>query len=250
MDKQRPVHKREPGRPSPMVLGRHWVSVIALLVLASCSSSRTADPRAPDGEPFAFKGLFKTDIDAAMEVFVREELELIKKLTRKLYLRNPRELKKAPGLSIERRIQEIHVYERVPAGFEELSGLDALRRSLDSDYEQDRVFAFVYGLRRMIFDSFDEQDRFYLLDRLDPQKLYNCARNIEIAVWKIKVDRDVNGQLLMLTNSLAEEEPLNLSFERLFGKLIGLQDIAAEVISDRSNRVIRYVVQSIVFLPV
>ena len=45
----------------------------------------------------------------------------------------------------------------------------------------------------------------------------------------------------------------NLSFEREFGKLIGIQDTLAKIIEDKNNRAIRFGVvnvASMVFLPI
>jgi hypothetical protein len=45
----------------------------------------------------------------------------------------------------------------------------------------------------------------------------------------------------------------NLSFEREFGKLIGIQDTLAKIIEDKSNRAIRFGVVNLakmVFLPI
>ena len=93
---------------------------------------------------------------------------------------------------------------------------------------------------------------FYLTDTLDPQKLYNSARNIEIAAWKLANARDARGQPLLISNETSGDV-LNLSFEREFGKMIAYQDVMAEVAAQRTNRIIRRVVQTVaaaVFLPI
>ena len=90
-----------------------------------------------------------------------------------------------------------------------------------------------------------------MLDDLDPQKLYNSARNLEIAAWKLANARDAAGALLLLSNETAQ--PANLSFEREFGKMIGNLDLLSRLIADKGNRTIARVAQSVataVFLPV
>ena len=67
---------------------------------------------------------------------------------------------------------------------------------------------------------------------------FNSARNIEITLWKLSHDVDTNGELFLYTNSLSGE-PVNLSYERLFGKLIATQDNLAIIIADKNNRVIK-----------
>ena len=57
-----------------------------------------------------------------------------------------------------------------------------MRLAFEESYEGDRVLALIEGLRGMVLDAYNGQQEFYLLDELDPQKLYNAARNIEIAV--------------------------------------------------------------------
>ena len=104
----------------------------------------------------------------------------------------------------------------------------------------------------MIFLSYNAKTEFYLTDSLDAQKLYNSARNIEIAAWKLSNARDARGEPLILSNE-ASGEVLNLSFEREFGKMIAYQDIMAEVAAQRTNRTIRRVVQTVAamaFLPI
>ena len=62
------------------------------------------------------------------------------------------------------------------------------------------------------------------MDSLDPQSLYNAARNIEIVAWKIANARNANGDLMLLNNEQNENER-NLSFEREFSKMIGRTDL-------------------------
>ena len=140
------------------------------------------------------------------------------------------------------------------ARFEELGearGVDAVRLAFAADFAGDRVLAFVYGLVTMLMQAYGNRREFYVLDELDPQKLYNAARNVEIAVWKLASDRDTGGEPLLLSNAI-EEDVTNLSYERLFGKIIARQDLLAEIVADRTNRTVRHVVQrmaSAVFLP-
>jgi hypothetical protein len=116
----------------------------------------------------------------------------------------------------------------------------------------DRVFAFGIGLASMVFLSYNGKTEFYLTDALDAQKLYNSARNIEIAAWKLADARDARGKPLLLSNEVSGDV-VNLSFEREFGKMIAYQDVMAEIASQRTNRMIRRAVQTVataVFLPI
>jgi hypothetical protein len=127
----------------------------------------------------------------------------------------------------------------------------AIALAFDESYAGDRVAAFIFGMHSMLLDAYDGKHEFYVIDVLDPQKLYYLARNFETAFWKLRHDRDGYGQVFLLSNSLAGEG--NLSFERLAGKLIALQDLMAKVVADGSNRQIKNVIQrvtSAVFFPI
>ena len=92
-----------------------------------------------------------------------------------------------------------------------------------------------------------------MLDSLSPQSLYNGARNLEIAVWRLSNAKNAQGELLLLTNSIEPGQAPNLSFEREFGKLIAAQDLIARVVEDKTNRAIRFGsvnVASMIFLPI
>jgi hypothetical protein len=113
------------------------------------------------------------------------------------------------------------------------------------------VFAFGVGLGSMIFLAYNEKTEFYLTDALDPQKLYNSSRNVEIAAWKLANARDAQGEPLLLSNQMSGDIR-NLSFERELGKIIAYQDAMAQIAAQRSNRTIRRIVQTLataVFLP-
>jgi len=225
------------------------VSITLLILLPACAqqldNTRTR---------VNVKSLAKTDIDNVLDIHVREARSYCRRLMIKLYKRNPRELKKSPVPDINRNLRRIfdetHNWQ-----FRELGnrkGVDAIYLTFDESFEGDRVFAFIAGLTSMIMASYDYQSDFYMFDTVDPQKLYNSARNIEIAVWKLGHDLNANGEPFLYSNSLPGEVT-NLSYERLFGKMIATQDTIALVIAGRTNRVIRRVIQRMAtaaFLPI
>ena len=107
-------------------------------------------------------------------------------------------------------------------------------------------------LLAMVYAAFEHKDEFYILDSLNAHKLYYCARNIEIAIWKMSSTRNDSGELLLVSNELDPNNP-NLSFEREFGRVIGLLDFLSKVVADKNGRMITRITQSIatsVFLPV
>ena len=79
---------------------------------------------------------------------------------------------------------------------------------------------------------------------------------MEIAIWKLSQDRwksgEQAGRLFLISNEL-DAANANLSFEREFGRCIGLLDLMAQIVADRSGRTLSRVTQSVatmVFLPV
>jgi hypothetical protein len=237
------------------------VPLCAALLVAACSTHHTyptsAAPtgkRKPPAESeFRAAELLKSDVDAAAELHLQESLASIRLLMEKLYRRNPRELKKSGFLTIEAAVErgfDPKYGFRLPE-LKGVHGIEAIQLALRPEYAGDRVFAFSVGLAGMIVRAYGDKTEIYLTDALDAQRLYNAARNVEIAAWKLANARDAQGQLLLLSNHGAGDVQ-NLSFEREFGKVIGYQDVMARVTAQRTNRVIRRSSQFIataVFLP-
>lgn len=227
-----------------MILIKTWVLVL-VITLSCCACA---------GPSYQLKHIAKSDIDLVADAHLQEQVALVKRLMAKLYRRNPGELKKTPGYTIKQRQQQLFRPNAVLT-FTELNskqGTDAMLLSFSSSYDGDRVFALTVGLLTMIYQSYNNQREFYLFDSLDQQKLYNSARNIEILVWRLKKRTGEDGQLLLLTNGRRADVE-NLSFERLFGKMIALQDMMARITADKTNRTINKVVHRIAsaaFLPV
>lgn len=217
--------------------------LLLLLGLTGCSSSE-----------FRLKNLAKTDVDLVTDLHLQQADQHLKELTIKLYKRNPRELKKAGGATIESRLQQLFDAVR-PDQTGELEGAvdaEALLLTFEPDFSGDRVFALMSGLVGMLHTAYGNKEEFFMLSELDGQSLYNSARNIEILVWRLKHRLNEKGEPFLLTNSRSDEVN-NLSYERLFGKLIAIQDMIARIAADKSKRRINFVVHNVAsaaFLPV
>ena len=227
---------------------------LCFLSLSTCSTTKNKEESDVEQEGFKLSSLAKSDLNEMMEVNIIEIRSILRELTAKLYLRNPRELKRSSFPSAEENINRI--FSRTTNwNYREIDGVygtDAINLSLRDNYEGDRVFAFMMGLTSMLMSSYENKTEFFMFDGIDPQGLYNSARNIEIAVWKLSNNRDAEGELLILSNSMREGDT-NLSYERLFGKLIAMQDIITIVVAEKSNRTISKVVQRMataIFLPI
>ena len=219
------------------------LALIALPVLSGCA-----------GNERVFKNLAKTEIDFIADAHLREMNRLMQNLLVKLYKRNPRELQKSFGSSVEQRQQQIFAApgRLIFAELDNRQGTDALELAFRADFAGDRVFAVMVGLTGMVRGSYNWQDEQFLFDSLDPQQLFDCARNLEILAWRLSNRRDAKGNLLLLTNSQAGEVE-NLSFERLYGKMIAVQDMLAFVLAGKLDRGLSRVAQgalsTALFLP-
>ena len=219
--------------------------VIFTFILTSCASQTASQKNTT-----SISYLAKSDIDTVSDIHLNSALKQLRLLAKKLYLRNPKELSKSAYSSSKNAIQDIFVYETNFSSAD--NGIAYFERAFNKSFTGDRVLAFVKGLKIMLMASYNHKEEFFMFDELDPQKLYNCARNIEIAAWRLNNTRDDNGNLLLLSNAL-DGKVKNLSFERLFGKLIAQQDTLALIISEQNNRNIKRIVQTLasaVFLPI
>ncbi|WDP93414.1 MAG: hypothetical protein HUN04_26275 [Desulfobacter sp.] len=184
---------------------------------------------------------------------MRQTLTLLKALTRKLYKMNSAELAKTQGATIDSRVARIFQCPPLPPDTEidQKQGTDAILLGFEPEYTGDRVYAVMYGLYTMINTAYNGKCDLYMLDFLDAQNLYNAARNIEILVWRLKTRHRLDGSLYLTTNT-CDGPVQNLSFERLFGKLISLQDTMALIAESRGDRIIKEVVKmtGMAFLPV
>ncbi len=232
-----------------MIARRRLLCLLLPVSLAGCARAGPERRR-----PLRLSDIARSDIDIITEFHLAASLADLRELMNKLYRRNPRQWRET-GKSSPEAVAARLFADPTKADFPELGGargVAAVQLAFSEDYRGDRVLAFVAGLAGMVMAAYGNRHEFFITDQVDPQKLYNCARNLEIAAWKLGHDRNANGDLYLLSNSM-DEAVVNISYERLFGKLIGRQDMIAELIADRSNRNIRHVVQSMasaVFLPI
>lgn len=220
-----------------------FIAPLCIFLLSGCSKS----------SQFHIKDLAKTNIDMVSEIHMNQINDLLKNLTVKLYKKNPYELQKVQGQTIDSRLSQIFTCPVVKK-YKEIDfkeSTDAILLGFEPDFKGDRVFALMHGLYTMINKSYNSKCELFMLDYLNAQNLYNSARNIEILVWRLNTRKKDNGRLFILTNSF-EGEIKNLSYERVFGKLISLQDTMALIVSNRTGRIIKEVVQiaGMTFLPI
>ena len=209
-------------------------------------------PQQKDGS--SLSQLIKSDIDRFADVEMRENTQSLRLLMTKLYKRNPGELKKSTSGAVDEMVAWVFEGDH-NWNFEMLNGVketDAIYLGFNPLYKGDRVLAFVVGLQTMMIKARGGKTEFFLTDSVDPQSVYNSARNIEIAAWKLSNARDEAGKLYFLTNEINGKEQ-NLSFEREIGRMVGRTDVYALTLAEKNQRGLTRFTQSVaaaLFLPI
>ncbi len=196
----------------------------------------------------------KSDIDIITEIHANNAKEYIEDLIIKLYKINPVYLNKNQNFDTVSAVI-INIFQEVDIKTIDKTGkenIDLILKGFDKNFNGDRIYFICKGLYGMINASYNFKRKFYLTDqKLDPQKLMNTAINVETLVWRLSNTKK-NGKLLITTNNIKENK-INLSFERLFGKLIHNQENMARIISSQQGRIVQKAAKGIVstiFLPI
>lgn len=234
-----------------------WAGLVAIFILLSVSACVTRTGSDGQQEARLVPGqIVKSDVDRVMEASRGEVDASLKRLAEKLYRRNPREWRKAGLASLDEAMTRLFDEPRAHAELAriqpELRESKAALAAFREDFSGDRVLALIVGLRDMVDAAFEHKSEFYLFDSLEAQKLYNCARNVEIAVWKLNSTRDSEGRPVLYANE-GDTAMRNLSFEREFGRLIGQLDFLSIVVADKNGRTLTRLAQNVataLFLPV
>jgi hypothetical protein len=231
----------------------HRLVLFIIIFFLSACQTQTSKENVIKEREFQFKDIAKADTDMFVDVSMRQSMNYLKQLAYKLYLRNPDQLRRANMNDIDQAVSRLFVnewQETLPGLFNTRS-IAAIHLAFEDSFEGDRVAALIDGLRGMLLDAYEGKTKFYIYDSLEPQKIYNLARNFEIAFWKLGHDKKLDGEVFLLSNATGRIK--NLSFERLYGKLISLHDFVAIVIADSTNRNIKNIIQGVakmVFLPI
>jgi hypothetical protein len=225
--------------------------VVLVGAIPACAAPQDATKVTRANRDFAFGDIAKTDVDLVTEAHHREAFGYLRLLALKLYRFNPDEWLKSGSPNAEASVRRMFK-KRHNWRFSELkgqTGADAIHLSLRRSFRGDRVLAFTVGLGSMIIASYEGKYDFFVADALDAQKLHNSARNIEIAAWKLYTSRDEHGKPLIKTGD-HNNSIQSLSFERLFGKVVAVQDMISKIIAQKNQRDVKSAIQFLMFLPI
>ena len=229
-----------------------WLAIFfAVVAMMACSTKLGKDGRTESSVDVKY--LAKSEVDRIADTNRAEVVNGLLLIADKLYKRNPKEWKKSGAASREAAVERLRQrqYRSWPEFNGQREGAVAAQAFTEA-YAGDRVMALVFGLLTMVDAAFEHKEEFYVLDSLNELKLYNSARNMDVAVWKLGHDRNAAGELFLLSNEL-DPANRNLSFEREFGRVMGLLDFMAQIVADRNGRGLSrltHTVVSTIFLPV
>ena len=221
---------------------RRFFLILSLFLIGCNSSLERKDSTQYDKG--SLNQLTKPDFDRMADYEIKENTESLKILALKFYKRNPVELRKttsdSPEVTVNWLFTSQHNWK-----FKEINdaqGIEALNQVFDENFKGDRVLSLITGLYTMLIIAHDNQKEFDMFDSLDPQLIYNAARNVEVIVWRLSTKKKKNGDLFLVTNEINSDFQ-NLSFEREFGKIIGRTDYFAYVLSEKKERYITRAIQ-------
>lgn len=225
--------------------------MVPCVLLAGCAGHAPTHRGEVQGASFTVGELLQSEGNRVTQAGLRANEHSLMLLADKLYRRNPAEWKKTAA-SREAALAKLEASIRAGRPWTPLAGqrdVAALSLALSPAFTGDRVGAFIVACADTIVTAHGGKREFYYLDGVEPQHIYNAARNMEIALWILNSRRAPDGRPLLLANEMAGENR-NLSFEREFGKIIGRLDLLATYMTERVRRAAISYVQGMVAAPV
>jgi hypothetical protein len=168
---------------------RRFFLILSLFLIGCNSSLERKDSTQYDKG--SFNQLTKTDFDRMADYEIKENTESLRILALKFYKKNPAELRKTTSDSPEVTVNWLFTSQH-DWKFKEINdaqGIQALDQVFDENFKGDRVLSLITGLYTMLITAHDNQKEFDMFDSLDPQLIYNAARNVEVIVWRLSTKR-------------------------------------------------------------
>ena len=215
-------------------------------LLTGCASDAPTTRGEVKGQDFNAAELLQSEGNRTAKNAMLANQRSLLLLADKLYRRNPAEWRKSAATR-ETALAQLELALLSAQPWAPLAGQRDVA-ALSPDFAGDRVAAFIVACADTIVTAHGGKREFYYLDGVDPQHLYNAARNMEIALWVLNTRRNAQGQPLLLANEIGPDTR-NLSFEREFGKIIGRLDLLATYTTERYRRAVIGYVQGLVAAP-
>lgn len=221
----------------------------AALGALGCSSAPTSRGEV-QGDRFTTAELIQSEGNRMTQQAMQANRRSLLLLADKLYRRNPAEWRKSAVTrdAAMAQLEAVMLSGQPWAPLNSQRDVKALTLALAPDFAGDRVAAFIIACHDTIVTAHGGRREFYYLDGVDPQHIYNAARNMETALWVLNTRRTPAGQPLLLANEMGPDSQ-NLSFEREFGKIIGRLDLLASYMTERYRRAVIGYVQGLAMAP-
>lgn len=213
--------------------------VLLVLICAGCKPVPPVNGHVVPEAKLTKGQLVQSDPNRMANLEIRNNLDTLYLLMDKLYKRNPSEWKKSGATSREEAESRVRgaIDKHAPLPGLATRDIKAMDLALDPHFTGDRVGTLIYGIGDMLITAHGGKRVLYLIDGLDAQRVYNAARNVEIAMWLLAQRKDGAGRPLLLSNALSDHDR-NLSFERLFGTIVGRTDLVAEFTAEKYRRAV------------
>ena len=208
--------------------------VVCVLTLSACSSQQ-------------IKNIGKTDVDMVIDAHIEMLNQYLADLTILLYKNNPDALAKTPGMTVELRLTQI-LQHPTDVRYTELNNarqVDAIELAMSPNFRGDRVFALMLGISSMLRLSYDDKDETFIFDKLDAQKIYLSARNLEVT---LRMLRKPPQGVVIRTGENREAADYELS--NTMNRMIGLQDMVSNLSESTSKRMVKKLVQNAILIPI
>ena len=160
-------------------------------LLAGCASDAPTTRGEVKGQDFNGAELLQSEGNRTAKNAMLANQRSLLLLADKLYRRNPAEWRKNAATR-EAALAEVEKAMAADTPWPPLAGkrdVAALTLALSPDFAGDRVAAFIVACADTIVTAHGGKREFYYLDGVDPQHLYNAARNMEIALWVLNTRR-------------------------------------------------------------
>lgn len=216
-------------------IGGTFIGCLAWLLIG-CAA--TPAPKGQvEGDAFSMRELVQSDGNRIATLAMQENMASLMRLMEKLYLRNPAEWRKT-AVSRDAAMAQVRsaiLAQQTWPTLGQQHDVQALSTALSPEFAGDRVGAFIFAMGDMLLTAHGGKTSFTLVDSLNPQHVYNAARNVEVANWVLNNRKNAQGKPLLLSNHISEQER-NLSFEREMGKMIARLDLVASFGTERVRR--------------
>ncbi len=166
-------------------------------------------------------GSFKPTEIRILEYHASVSLASVGEFTKRLYAKNPKyEVDLAKR---SRKLRSIFGQEKPVGRFSgQASNVLLTSAFADESMDEDRVYLLGLGLVKSIREAYGLDERSIMISGLqvDLERLERLHHNISQVNWRLKTYKDMNGQLIFLTNAAGDNGYLNMGYEVLMTEIL------------------------------